>query len=89
MGGCGVLMSWWYGVNGGDDLVTVKGVVVGIRSTDKGSRILSVADEKAVHQVLVSEDFVWGDELKGKDVEVSGICNDGVFMFARGNGKKR
>jgi len=69
-------------------LIKIKGTVIGLRETEKGSKILLLADEKAVHNVLVAKDFVWQDQMKGKEIEVSGLSNDGLFMFADREAKK-
>lgn len=62
--------------------VVVKGMVVGVRETEKGSKILLVADEKAVHNILVEKEFIWKDEMRGKNVEITGSSGEGVFIFA-------
>lgn len=62
-------------------MVTVKGVVTGFRETDKGAKLLSIGDEKAVHTVIMPKQFDWQDSMRGKEVEVKGFCNDGVFIF--------
>lgn len=68
--------------------VVVKGMVVGLKETEKGSKILLVADEKAVHNILVEKDFIWKEEMRGKSVEITGSSGEGVFIFAdRKNGK--
>lgn len=82
-------MFWCYGWYGGDKVsVIVRGMVVGLRETDKGSKILLVADEKAVHNILVEKEFLWKEEMRGKNVEINGSSTEGIFIFAdRKNGK--
>ncbi len=82
----GFLMLWLFG---GDKVsVIVRGMVVGLRETEKGSKILLVADEKAVHNILVEKDFIWKEEMRGKNVEINGSSTEGIFIFAdRKNGK--
>lgn len=69
--------------------IKISGMAVDMEVTEKGTKLLRVADKRCVHTVCVSDDFVWNNDMRGKTVEVEGFTKDGVFMFAtRGNGKK-
>lgn len=72
------------------DMVKISGIVVDFRETEKGAKLVSVADSKAVHTVMLDRDFIFTNEMKGKEMTVEGVTNDPVFLFAsrNGNGKK-
>lgn len=63
--------------------MVIEGIVTGVRTTDKGSVILKVADNQAVHSVLLPKDSVVDEkEVIGKKMKVEGVSRDPVFLFA-------
>lgn len=61
----------------------IEGIVTGVRITEKGSVILKVADNQAVHSVLLPKDSVVEEkEVIGKRMKVEGFSRDPVFLFA-------
>lgn len=64
------------------DLI-IEGIVTGVHVTEKGATILKVADNQAVHSVLMPKDTVVNEaEVIGKKGKFEGFSRDPVFMFA-------
>lgn len=70
-------------------MVKISGIVVDFRETEKGAKLVSIADSKAVHTVMLDRDFVFSNEMRGKEMTVDGVSNDPVFLFASRNGNSK
>ena len=62
--------------------MVIEGIVTGVLITEKGSVIIKVADNHAVHSVLMPKDTVVNEaEVIGKKGKFEGYSRDPVFMF--------
>ncbi len=63
--------------------VIIEGIITGVHVTEKGSTILKVADNQAVHSVLMPKDSVINEaDVIGKKAKFEGFSRDPVFMFS-------
>lgn len=61
----------------------IEGIITGVHVTEKGATILKVADNQAVHSVLMPKDSVINEaDVIGKKAKFEGFSRDPVFIFS-------